>query len=674
MKTIALTGNPNSGKTTLFNRLTGSNQYVGNWPGVTVEKKEGLLKKEFGEAVITDLPGIYSLSPYSPEEVITRDYILKEKPDVIINIIDGTNIERNLYLTLSVIELGRPVVVAVNMMDEVNSTGGAIDCDAISKELNVPVVPISARKDINIEALVRTALSCDKAVDLSDKIYSDDALIAIARIENLISEECKRCGLPLMWTAIKLLENDIRIIKQLDLPADKQRAIDDIARGFESTGELGDRETMLADMRYKFITNTLVRKHVVKPVKPGGESLSDRIDRFVTNRILALPIFFLIFSLIFYLTFGPLGSFFSNALDILINDIVSQAVISMLTSVNAKEWLISLVTKGVISGVGGVLVFLPQIAILFFFLSLLEDSGYMARAAFIMDRLFRRFGLSGKSFIPLLMGFGCSVPAVMATRTLENERDRRMTIILTPFMSCAARWPIYALFISAFFEEKRWIVALGIYALGIVVAVISGIVLKHTVFRGETVPFVMELPTYRLPTLEGTVLQLWDRVKEFLLRAGTLIFTMSIFVWFLSNLGPDLTVVQTENSIFAHIGRIIAPIFAPLGFGNWKASVSLLTGLIAKEAVVSTMGILYGLESSAAESGGLVPVIMQAFTPQSALSFMAFALLYVPCVSTLATIRREMNSLKWTAFTVAWQLGMAYLVSFIVYNVSRLVI
>jgi ferrous iron transport protein B len=673
MKTIALTGNPNSGKTTLFNRLTGSNQYVGNWPGVTVEKKEGLLRKEFGEAVITDLPGIYSLSPYSPEEVITRDYILKEKPDVIINIIDGTNIERNLYLTLSLMEIGRPVVVAVNMMDEVSSLGGSVDCDAISKELNVPVVPISARKDENIQKLVEAALSFDKVVDISERIYSTEAQIAIARIENLISEECGNSDLPRMWTAIKLLENDIRIIKQLNLPTNKKRSIDDIARSYESTGELGDRETMLADLRYRYITNTLVRQHVVKPIKPGEETLSDKIDRFVTNRILALPIFFALISCVFYLTFGPFGSFFSNALDILINDVIAQAAVSLLTSINAKEWLVSLVTDGIISGVGGVLVFLPQIAILFFFLSLLEDSGYMARAAFIMDRLFRRFGLSGKSFIPLLMGFGCSVPAIMATRTLENERDRRMTIILTPFMSCAARWPVYALFISAFFEEARWLVALSIYTLGIVVAVLSGIILKYTLFRGETVPFVMELPLYRLPTAEGTFLRLWDRVKEFLLRAGTLIFAMSIFVWFLSNISPSFTMAKSDQSIFAQFGRIIAPIFAPLGFGEWRASVSLLTGLIAKEAVVSTMGILYGLESSVAESGGLVPIIRQAFTPASALAFMTFTLLYVPCVSTLATTRREMNSRKWTAFAVAWQLSMAYIVSFIVYNVARLV-
>lgn len=674
MKTVALTGNPNSGKTTLFNRLTGSSQYVGNWPGVTVEKKEGLLKKEYGQAVIVDLPGIYSLSPYSPEEVITRDFILKEKPDVIINIIDGTNIERNLYLTLSIIELGRPVVVAVNMMDEVSSTGGSIDCEAISEELGVPVVPISARKDVNIDTLVKTALSFDKAVDLSEKIYSTEALIAIARIEDLIVKECKSSDMPLMWTAIKLLENDVRITRQLNLTADQVHVIDDIARSYESTGKLGDRETMLADLRYRYITNTLVRQHVVKPVKHGGETVSDKIDRIATNRVLALPIFFALISVVFYLTFGPFGMFFSDALDILINDFVSQAAVSLLTSLNAKEWLISLVTKGIISGVGGVLVFLPQIAILFFFLSLLEDSGYMSRAAFIMDRLFRRFGLSGKSFIPLLMGFGCSVPAIMASRTLENERDRRMTIILAPFMSCAARWPVYALFISAFFEESRWLVALGIYALGIVVAVVSGIILKHTVFRGETVPFVMELPSYRLPTAEGTFLQLWDRIKEFLLRAGTLIFAMSIFVWFLSNIGPGLIMTETDKSIFAHIGRFIAPMFAPLGFGDWRASVSLLTGLIAKETVVSTMGILYGLESAAAESGGLVPIVRQAFTPASALAFMSFTLLYVPCVSALAATRREMNSGKWTVFAVTWQLCMAYLVSFLVFNISGAVI
>jgi len=474
-----------------------------------------------------------------------------------------------------------------------------------------------------------------------------------------------------MWSAVKVLENDGMIIEQLGISGERLAAIDQIARNFEASGTIGDRETMLADQRYRYITD-LVKRHVVKAVKLGDQTLSDKIDRFATHRILALPIFFGVMALIFYATFGPIGSFFSDAVDILINNIIAEKAMSFLTSINSPEWVISLVTDGVIPGVGGVLVFLPQIAILFFFLSLLEDSGYMARAAFIMDRAFRRFGLSGKSFIPLLMGFGCSVPAIMATRTLENERDRRMTIILAPFMSCAARWPVYALFISAFFEESRWLVALSIYALGIVAAVVSGIILKHTLFKGKTVPFVMELPAYRMPTYSGTLLRLWDRVREFLIRAGTLIFSMSVLVWFLSSFGKGLSMVEPGKSTFAAIGKFIAPVFAPLGFGEWRASVALLTGLVAKEAVVSTMGILYGLSDAAAESGNLIPIIRQAFSPASAYSFMAFTLLYVPCVSALAATRREMNSRKWSLIAVFWQLGTAYVVSFIIYQIAKL--
>jgi len=673
MKTIALTGNPNSGKTTLFNRLTGSNQYVGNWPGVTVEKKEGYVRGKGIDAKVTDLPGIYSLSPYSPEEVVTRDYILSEKPDVIINIVDGTNIERNLYLTLSVIELGRPVVVAVNMIDEVNAGGGRIDYDAISAELGVPVIPISAKNGSNIDALLAAALKAEKTVDLSDKIYTTDAQIAIAKIEKLIKSDCEKLGLPVMWSAVKVLENDIRIFEQLGIAGERQLIIEQIAKNFEAAGTLGDRETMLADQRYKYIT-ALVKRHVVKVIKPGEQTLSDKIDRFATHRILALPIFFSLIALMFFVTFGPVGSFFSDAVDTLINVLIAENVMNALVHLNSPEWVISLITDGVIPGVGGVLVFLPQIAILFFFLSLLEDSGYMARAAFIMDRAFRRFGLSGKSFIPLLMGFGCSVPAIMATRTLENERDRRMTIILTPFMSCAARWPVYALFISAFFDESRWLVALSIYVLGIVAAVISGIILKNTLFKGNTVPFVMELPAYRMPSYSGTLLRLWDRVKEFLLRAGTLIFAMSVLVWFLSSFGKGFSMVEPGESIFAAIGKLIAPVFTPLGFGEWRASVSLLTGLVAKEAVVSTMGILYGLGDAAAESGSLIPVISQIFTPASAYAFMSFTLLYIPCVSALAATRREMNSGKWTLIAVLWQLGTAYIVSLIIYQAAKLFI
>lgn len=672
MKTVALTGNPNSGKTTLFNKLTGSNQYVGNWPGVTVEKKEGTLNRVGQAFKIVDLPGIYSLSPYSPEEVVTRDYILDDRPDVIINIIDGTNIERNLYLTLSIIELGRPVVVAVNMIDEVNSGGGNIDCAALEAEIGIPFVPISARNGENIEALIDAISKPVKVIDNIHKIYNADAQKAITEVELLIKNRSNDLGLPVTWTAVKLLENDMRIHERLNTNKALKSEINRIAEVFESSSRLGDRETMLADARYKYITR-LVALHVVKGVKHGDYTLSDKIDVFLTNKFLAIPIFLSAMALVFYMTFGPVGTFFSDAVDILINDIISGSLSQLFVHLNVEAWMSSLILDGVIPGVGGVLVFLPQIAILFFFLSLLEDSGYMARAAFIMDRLFRRFGLSGKSFIPLLMGFGCSVPAIMSTRTLENESDRKMTIILTPFMSCAARWPVYALFISAFFSGNRWLIAVTIYLIGIVVAVLSGIILKNTIFKGQMAPFIMELPPYRLPTTSGTLLRLWDRVKEFLVRAGTIIFLMSVVIWFLSNFNSNLQVVDAGSSIFAGVGKFIAPFFTPLGFGEWRASVSLLTGLIAKEAVVATMGILYGLGDIAENSDILIPVIQTVFSTASAFSYMVFVLLYVPCVSAVAATYREMRSLKWTLFAITWQTGSAYLVAFLAYRLGLII-
>lgn len=661
---MALAGNPNSGKTTLFNVLTGSNQYVGNWPGVTVQKKVG--KTKIGHSEIVDLPGIYSLSPYSMEEIVTRDYIIDEKPEVIINIIDGSNLERNLYLTLQLIELNRPMVIAVNMMDDVIQKGWKLDCERLEVELGLPVIPITARRGENVEQVLKKAekLAHKKVFYSPNVTYDRVTQNALSDILIVLSEHKNAADLPLTFFAAKLLEGDDDAVKKLNLSQAELARIEEIVVAYEATATLGDRETMLADARYKFIEK-VSKKCLVKGEDAHKLTLSDKIDHVVTNRILAIPIFLLMMLAMFMFTFGPVGTFLSGLVELFFGSLVVPLVEKLLLLGSAPQWAYGLIIDAAIGGVTGILVFLPQITLLFLCLSLLEDSGYMARAAFIMDRLLRRLGLSGKSFIPMLMGFGCTTPAIMAARTLENEKDRKLTMMLTPFMSCGARLPIYALFAGVFFAEHQGLVVFSMYILGIVVAIITGVVLKHTLFRGAVAPFVMELPQYRLPLLKSISLHVWEKCRGFIVKAGTVIFAMSVIIWVLQNFSLSFEMVSDPSvSILGQFGALIAPIFIPLGFGTWEASVSLLTGLIAKESVVSTMSILYGSLDS--------QTMMAAFTPLSAYAFMAFTLLYMPCISAFVTIKKEMNSTKWAFGTALLQTGVAYFVAMLIYNIGRI--
>ena len=669
---IALVGNPNSGKTTLFNALTGSNQYVGNWPGVTVEKKEGTATLSGHEMTIVDLPGIYSLSPYSIEEIVARNHIINEKPDCIINLVDATNIERNLYLTIQLLELERPMVVALNFMDEALKSGDRIDTARLSKELGIPVVPITAKTGEGLDMLLHTA---HRQMHLGwtiepDDLYDDFTHEIHHRVFELIHDKAHECGLPDHWASIKLLEGGNLVEEALGLSDEEKARLAEIVSDYESATTLGNRETLIADSRYGFI-ESVVSSSLVKSSGKDAESLSDKIDKVLTHRIFAVPIFLVTMLLVFLITFTTIGSWLSDLVSVFMEDGLSVWVNSGLESLGCAPWLISLVCDGIISGVGGVLTFLPQIALLFFFLALLEDSGYMARAAFIMDKLLRRFGLSGKAFIPMLMGFGCSVPAIMGARTMENEKDRRMTILLTPFMSCSAKLPVYALVASAFFGAKAGIIIFALYILGLAMAVASGLIFKNTLFKGEPAAFVMELPPYRMPSMRNCLLRLWEKVKDFLTRAGTIILVMSIILWFLQSFDPSLKMTEDMSvSILGTWGGKLAPIFAPLGFGMWQAVVALLTGFIAKEAVVASLSMFYGFSLTA--SHATVAAAMAGFTPLSAFSFLVFVLLYVPCVAAVSTIYREMNSAKWTLFSVCWQLGTAYVVTLIVFQLGRL--
>ncbi|RPF47980.1 ferrous iron transport protein B [Hydrogenoanaerobacterium saccharovorans] len=667
--TIALAGNPNCGKTTLFNELTGSNQYVGNWAGVTVEKKEGKTVHNGVELLVNDLPGIYSLSPYTMEEVCARDYIMNDDPDVIIDIVDGTNIERNLYLTIQLMELGRPMIIAMNMMDDVVQKGEHIDCEMLGKLLGVPVIPIVARKGEGLKQLMDEAVRIVTSGEQQHYQikYDYNTQNALNDILLILLENKSTSDHHIQFYASKLLEADSSIADLLKLTDSQRKRIEDVILRYEATSQYGDRDTMLADARYKYITE-LVGKTVTKNTTPGYLTKSDKIDRIVTNRVLALPIFLLVMFLMFSVVFGPIGEGLKAAVEWLINGLITPAVERILISADAPAWTFSLILDAVIGGVGGILTFLPQIMLLFLFLSILEDSGYMARAAFIMDRLLRKLGLTGKSFIPMLMGFGCTTPAVMAARTMENDKDRKLTIMLTPFMSCGARLPIYALFAGIFFEEHQGLVVFSMYLLGIVVAIVVGLILKHTLFKGNAAPFVMELPTYRMPTLKSTMLHMWDKCKGFLVKAGTVIFSMSILVWIMQNFSFSLNMVEDSSiSMFGQIGAFIAPVFIPLGFGTWQAAVALLSGIVAKEAVVTTMSVLYG-------AGGLAlqAVLATQFTPLSAYAFMVFSLLYMPCIAAFVSIRREMNSLKWALATVLMETGVAYVVALLVYQIGSL--
>src|SRR5665648_36465 len=677
---FALVGNPNCGKTTLFNEITGSTQYVGNWPGVTIEKREGKAKKIQADIKIIDLPGIYSLSPYSMEEIIARDYIVNEKPDVVINIVDATNIERNLYLTTQLLELGVNVVVALNMMDAADSRGDKIDLGMLEAHLQVPVLPIIASKGRGVKELLERALhvvqtattGASAEVDpVFNEMHDASIVICIQKIEKNIIPQLNRMTGNSRWTALKLLEGDENVQKTLKVPNAMLSEIKVYQEKLKKKFDM-DIETIIADSRYQF-TTSVTRKAVKKKEQSSHLTVSDRIDKVVTNRILAIPLFLAMMFGIFSITFGTIGTFTIDFVDHLVNGTTAPFLSTWLAGAGAVQWLQDLIGGGLIGGVGSMLVFVPQIMILFFFLSILEDTGYMARAAFVMDRLLRKLGLTGKSFIPMLIGLGCSVPALISTRTMENEKDRRLTIMLIPFMSCAARLPIYALYTAAFFSNNQTLVVFSLYLLGIVIAVLSGFILKKTILQGEVAPFVMELPPYRIPTLKGLMIHMWDKGKGFVKKAGTIIFSVAVVIWFLQYFNFSFqAVVDPGDSMLGAIGKTIVPVFAPLGFGDWKSAVALITGFIAKEAVVSTMGILHGVADATQGSTDLITALQTSFTPLTAYAFMAFSLLYMPCMAAFATIKREMNSWKWTLITVGYSTGVAWLVAFLIFRVGKL--
>lgn len=665
---IALAGNQNCGKTTLFNALTGSNQHVGNFPGVTVEKKEGSIKK-YKEAVLVDLPGIYSLSPYTAEEVVTRDFLVKEHPDAIINIVDATNLERNLYLTLQMMELNIPMILALNMMDEVRASGNTIHVKKLSERLGIPVIPISASKGEGIADLLDVVVKTIKQKKPTQKLdfCQGEVHRAIHSIAHIIEDHAEAAGYPTRFAATKLVEGDEPMFKALDLDMSDIHIIDHIVEQMEEN--LGtDREAALADMRYTYI-EALCAECVVKHQETREQQRSEKIDRFLTHKYLGIPIFLLIMMTIFWLTFSVIGAPLQDLLSAWI-DRFTAMLSNVLIAADVTPWLHSLIINGICAGVGSVLSFLPIIVLLFFFLSLLEDSGYMARVAFVMDKLLRKIGLSGRSFVPMLIGFGCSVPAIMATRTLSSDRDRKMTIVLTPFMSCSAKLPIYGMITAAFFPNHAALVMVSLYVLGIVVAILSGLLLKNTIFQGNSVPFVMELPAYRLPDAKSVLLHMWEKGKDFLHKAFTIIFIASIVIWFLQSFDWRLNMVaDSANSILASIGSIIAPAFAPIGFNDWRASTALITGFTAKESVVSTLTILTGASSDAQLSA----MLTQMFSPLSAFSFLAFTILYMPCVAAFAASKRELGSMKEALLTAAYQTLVAYLAALVIFQIGSLI-
>ena len=655
--TFALAGNQNCGKTTLFNQLTGSNQHVGNFPGVTVDRKSGAIRNN-PNTEVTDLPGIYSMSPYSSEEIVTRQFIIGEKPTGIINIVDATNIERNLYLTMQLMELDTPMVLALNMMDEMRGNGGTVRINKMEAMLGIPVVPISAAKNEGVDELVDHALHVAKYQERPGRMDfcgEEDHGGAVHRcihgIIHLIEDHAKAAGIPVRFAATKLVEGDQRIEAALKLDQNEKEMIEHIIVQMEQERGL-DRAAAIADMRFHFI-HQLVDQTVVKPRQSKEQLRSAQIDRFLTGRYTAIPAFVGIMALVFYLTFGVIGLALQNLLEVGI-DALTAAVDSTLTAWNVNAAVHSLVIDGIFTGVGSVLSFLPIIVTLFFFLSLLEDTGYMARVAFVMDKLLRRIGLSGRSIVPMLIGFGCTVPGVMASRTLPSERDRKMTILLTPFMSCSAKLPIYSLFAAAFFPEHAALVMVSLYFLGIAVGILMAILLKSTVFKGEAVPFVMELPNYRLPGLKNVVQLLWEKARDFLQRAFTVIFVATIIIWFLQSFDLRLSLTaDPQQSILAWLASGIAPLFAPLGFADWRVSTALITGFMAKESVVSTLTILYG--SSAAFAAAL--------SPAAAAPLLVFCLLYTPCIAAVASVKRELGG-KWAFIMVANQCIVAWLAAF----------
>lgn len=664
---FALIGNQNCGKTTLFNQLTGANQHVGNFPGVTVDQKVGEIK-EHKNCSVVDLPGIYSLRPYTSEEIVTRDFLINEKPDAIINIVDATNIERNLYLTLQLLEMQIPMVLALNMMDEVRNNGGSIDVMGMSEKLGIPVVPISAVKAEGIselvEKVIRTAEK-KKYPKITDFCEKGPVHRCIHALSHQVEDHAQNLGISPRFAATKVVENDVEIIKRLNFSQNEFEMMQHSIEEMETDHKM-DRNAALADMRYTFIEK-VCRDTVKHPKESKEHKRSEKIDKVLTNKYLAIPMFLAIMMLIFYLTFGLIGAWLSDLLSLGIEQI-TDICDKGLTAYGINPVVHSLIIDGVFAGVGSVLSFLPVIVVLFFFLSILEDSGYMARIAFVMDKLLRKIGLSGRSFVPMLIGFGCTVPAVMATRTLSSDRDRKMTIMLTPFISCSAKIPVYSVFAMAFFKDHAALVMMALYVTGIVVSILVALILKGTVFSGKPVPFVMELPNYRLPSVKSVLQLMWDKAKDFLQRAFTIIFVATIIIWFLQTFDTRLNVVtDSANSLLAVLGRWVAPIFTPLGFGDWRISTSLITGFTAKEAVVSTMSVLCGTSMS-----NLPQTLGSFFTPLSAVSFLVFTLLYTPCVAAIAAIRREMDSALQAVGIVIMQCGIAWLVAFGVYQIGSL--
>ena len=668
--TFGLIGNQNCGKTTLFNQLTGANQHVGNFPGVTVDRKDGQIKNH-PEATVTDLPGIYSLSPYTNEEIVTRDFLIQNKPRGIINIVDATNIERNLYLTMQLIEMDIPMVLALNMMDEVRENGGTIQVNRLEEALGIPVIPISAAKNEGIGELIEHAIhvarydECPGRLDFCDA-NGENGQAAIHRcihaVVHLIEDHAKKAEIPARFAATKLVEGDKLILQQLGLDRNEEETLEHMIHEMEEECAK-DREAALADMRFKFIEKVCTQT-VVKPTESKAHARSVKADKILTGKYTALPAFAAIMGLIFWLTFGVIGAGLSDWLSVGI-DIVTDFADRALTAYGLNPVVHSLIIDGIFAGVGSVLSFLPIIVVLFFFLSILEDSGYMARIAFVMDKLLRKIGLSGRSFVPMIIGFGCSVPAIMATRTLSSERDRKMTILLTPFMSCSAKLPIYALFTYAFFPKYRALVMVGLYFTGIIVGVLFSLLLKNTAFQGEPVPFVMELPNYRLPSLKSVGMLIWDKAKDFITKAFTIIFMASIVIWFLQTFDVRLNVVvDSKDSLLALIGGFAAPVFVPLVFGDWRISTALITGFTAKESVVSTLTVLFGGDMSALNT---------LFTPFSALVFLVFTLLYTPCVAAIASVKREMGTARSAFLVVIMQCVIAWIVAFAVRMIGMLI-
>ena len=663
---FALGGNQNCGKTTLFNQLTGSNQHVGNFPGVTVDKKEGTIRNH-DDCLVVDLPGIYSLSPYTSEEIVTRDFIIKSKPDCIINILDATNIERNLYLSMQLIEMDIPMVMALNMMDEVRENGNSIKIPELQEFFGVPMVPISAYKNEGIDDLIELAVHVAETKQRPKrKDFCSGAIHrTIHGIAHLIEDHAQKIDVSPRFAAIKLIEGDEPMTKMLRLTENELDMIEHNVVEMEK--ELGtDREAALADMRYTFIEKAC-KDTVIKTGESKAHARSVKIDSVLTHKFFAIPIFIGIMLLMFYLTFGVVGAFLSNVLTYIIN-IVTVSADNLLTAYGINPVVHSLIIDGIFAGVGSVLSFLPVIVTLFFFLSILEDSGYMARVAFVMDKMLRKIGLSGRSFVPMIIGFGCSVPAIMSARTMASERDRKMTILLVPFMSCSAKLPIYALFTDVFFKQYKALVMIVLYVMGIVTGIISGYMFNSTIFKGNPVPFVMELPNYRFPSFKSVVMLMWDKAKDFIQKAFTIIFTAAIVIWFLQTFDTRINVVtDSSQSILALIGKFIAPVFKPLGFSDWKAATALITGFSAKETVVSTLAVLTG-------GTGVNAALSNMFTPIAAFSFLTFALLYTPCIAAISAVKREMSSALAAFGVVFFKILTAWVAAFIVYNIGNFII